>query len=142
MEIRKWRKSDIDALISIFIREYAKEPWNENWSIKRAKEFFKDHYSNSIGFVAVDDEILGFIILIKEINWSCDRMMVKDVVIDSQYHGEGIGKELMKYAEAYCTEQGIKEIWLLTSTDSAAYKFYKKVGYTHEKETAMFYKVI
>lgn len=55
---------------------------------------------------------------------------VEDVVIQKPFQGQGIGKKLLAFVEAWCAEQGIKRVQLLADqNNTSALEFYKKLNW-------------
>lgn len=55
---------------------------------------------------------------------------IEDVVIQTPFRGQGIGKKLLAFVEAWCAEQGINRIQLLADqTNIPALEFYQKLNW-------------
>lgn len=91
-----------------------------------------------------NNEILGFVsfnitnknedLIVKNI----PTLYISDLVVLSQYRGNGIGAELLKSAEEFAKERGIKYIKLIVfSENSAAIKLYEKAGFGDYEATLL-----
>lgn len=88
------------------------------------KDLLKEHNDIHIGCLTIDDEIIGILALSPLDN---KAITMKQVAIDNNYQNQGIGKQLIKYAENYVKNNGYNKIQL--SARKSAISFYKKMGY-------------
>jgi len=75
----------------------------------------------------LDDRLVGGLIL-APVNDEEIRLM--QVAVDNKYQGEGVGSELVKYAEARAIEAGYTKI--IMHAMLSAVHFYEKLGYHQE----------
>lgn len=54
--------------------------------------------------------------------------LLRSLVVAATARGQGYGTRLVAQAEAYASEQGVKDIYLLTTTAEA---FFHRLGYAH-----------
>lgn len=130
MKIRKATKKDLKRMIELFRKEYAKPPYNENWTDKTAHA--KIH---GLIFVAEEEkQVVGFVIINTYI-W-CDELrgFIDEIVVDNKFQGRGIGKSLMKFSEDYFKKKGAKRYSLMSAKKSKAFKFYIKLGLKEQKD--------
>ncbi|MEE4241792.1 MAG: arsenic resistance N-acetyltransferase ArsN2 [Desulfopila sp.] len=60
--------------------------------------------------------------------------LLRSLAVSPDSRREGTGRALSEFAEKYCMQNGVKEIYLLTET---AENYFEKLGYSiQEKETA------
>lgn len=91
---------------------------------------FRDKESNylHIGCVeALDDRLVGGLVLIP-VNDEEVRMM--QVAVDTRYQGEGIGRDLVKYAEKRAKASGFSKI--IMHAMLSVVNFYERIGYSQE----------
>ena len=63
-----------------------------------------------------------------------NRALLRSLAVDERHRNKGIGKELLKYLENFCRENGVTEVFLLTET---AKPYFETFGYvTHTREDA------
>ncbi|ATW25098.1 GNAT family N-acetyltransferase [Candidatus Formimonas warabiya] len=90
-----------------------------------------DNYASLIaaGNVYVTEwngQIVGILVLLD----FEDYVLLDNVAVIPSYQGKGIGKSLIKYAENYAVERGVKEIRLYTNVKMVEnISIYKKLGY-------------
>ena len=126
-KVMPFQRNDFDAVKKLLIEGFSskfKNDINENFFLL-----------NNYGFVLKEDEkLLGFASLhvINKINRvSC---LIEDVVIDSNYRGEGLGKLLINHLIKFSKTLDSDKI-ILNSKESNT-KFYEKLGFK-KNETQM-----
>ena len=72
----------------------------------------------------LDDKLVGGLLLIPLDN---EKIRMMQVAVDTIYQGEGIGKELIKYAEKRAKEAGYSQIVMHAMLSVVG--FYEKMGY-------------
>lgn len=77
----------------------------------------------------LDDKLIGGLLL-APVNDNEIRMM--QVAVDTKYQGEGVGKDLVKYAEKRAKEAGYNKI--IMHAMLSVVNFYEKMGYRQEGE--------
>ena len=75
----------------------------------------------------LDDKLVGGLVL-APVNDEEVRMM--QVAVDTRYQGEGIGRELVKYAEKRAKDSGFSKI--IMHAMLSVVNFYEKIGYVQE----------
>lgn len=75
----------------------------------------------------LDDKLVGGLILAPLDN---ERIRLMQVAVDTVYRGEGVGRELVKYAEKRAKEAGYSQIIMHAMLSVVG--FYEKLGY-HSK---------
>jgi len=140
-KIVKATKKNVPRIVRIFREEYGKSPWNEKWSenaaIKRINNYFKDH---KIFVLKINNNIEGFVVLTSYIWHTGLRGFLHEIVVSNEFQGKGYGRKLMDFTEDYFKKIRAKEINLMTSDKSKAYKIYKKLKYHQEKNFVSMYK--
>lgn len=75
----------------------------------------------------LDDKLVGGLILAPMDN---ERIRLMQVAVDTVYRGEGVGRELVKYAEKRAKEAGYSQIIMHAMLSVVG--FYEKLGYHSE----------
>ncbi|MDO4161650.1 MAG: GNAT family N-acetyltransferase [Pseudomonadota bacterium] len=78
----------------------------------------------------LDDKLVGGLILAPVDN---EIIRLMQVAVDTVYQGEGVGRELVKYAENRAREAGYSQIVMHAMLSVVA--FYEKIGYRAEGDT-------
>ena len=85
-------------------------------------------FANYIGCVeSLDDKLIGGLMLVPVDN-EVIRMM--QVAVDSKYQGEGVGRQLVEYAEKRAKEAGYSR--LVMHAMLSVVSFYDKLGFVQE----------
>lgn len=96
-------------------------------------KFLDSHRDKEVNYLHIgcvenlDDKLVGGLMLIPLDNQTI-RMM--QVAVDTKYQGEGIGRELVKYAEKRAKDAGYKTIIMHAMLNVIG--FYEKLGYKQE----------
>ena len=77
----------------------------------------------------LDDKLVGGLILAPIDN---ETIRLMQVAVETRYQGEGIGRELVKYAEKRAKEAGFGKI--IMNAMLSVVTFYEKMGYIQEGE--------
>jgi ribosomal protein S18 acetylase RimI-like enzyme len=125
IRIREAKKKDLNKVIEIFVKEYAKKPYNEPWTNETANKKMQEFLKYNKFFVLdFDGKIIGFTIF-HFYNWYGGiRGFIDEVVVSSEFQGKGYGKKLMNFAERYIKSKKATEISLLASPKAKAFKIY------------------
>jgi GNAT superfamily N-acetyltransferase len=84
-------------------------------------------------FIEKDGEPIGFANLQTIISiWAHGKsMIIDDLYIEEKYHGQGFGRESLRYIEAFAGNKGFRRIEFKSEkTNPGARAFYEKCGYT------------
>lgn len=130
--IRDFKSDDFDGCTNLFIQVFSQAPWNDVWSLERAKLYLRDivMLPNFYGVVAQNEsEIIGMCWGHIKRWWVRDEFFVDEMCVISERQGQGIGQQIMQYAKQKLGELGVSELTLLTARDSAAERFYQKQGF-------------
>jgi len=76
---------------------------------------------------SLDDKLVGGLVLVP-MNDDTVRMM--QVAVDNKYQGEGIGREMVRYAEKRAKSSGFSKIVMHAML--SVVNFYEKIGYHQE----------
>jgi GNAT superfamily N-acetyltransferase len=93
--------------------------------------------------VAVENDIaVAFLHARVSVSFARDTgVEVAAIVVEESRRGKGIGKLLMKHAEAWAREQGYPAIFLRSNEiREEAHKFYEGLGYANTKKSVGFLK--
>ncbi len=96
-------------------------------------KFLDMHRNKETGYLhigcieSLDDKLVGGLILAPLDN---ENIRLMQVAVDTRYQGEGIGRDLVKYAEKRAKDAGFKRIVMHAML--SVVNFYEKIGYTQE----------
>lgn len=98
-------------------------------------KFLDMHRDKEAGYLHIgcienlDDALVGGLLLAPVNN---EEIRLMQVAVDNKYQGEGIGRELVKYAEKRAKEAGYNRIVMHAMLSVVS--FYEKLGYHQEGE--------
>ena len=139
--IRMATSSDIPALL----------PLLSQLGYPTTQEKFEKHFGDftnidgyGIGVACHDNHVIGFIAWSKVsfIVFDRPRIHIEGLVVDQNYRGKAIGKQLMCFAEEAAENLGAKYVALTSSKRRAidgTNEFYKNLGYHNEGDVAILY---
>jgi ribosomal protein S18 acetylase RimI-like enzyme len=130
--IRQMTNDDIVPYCTLFQTVFAKEPWNEVWTIPQIQKIITRQMKNNgfTGMAAVtNDATLGYVTGYKI--WSIPSIFYLDqLFVKPDFQGLKIGKKLLAEAERFLKKNGLSHIFLFTKPHSYAQNFYIKNTYT------------
>ena len=97
-------------------------------------KYFEDLIKNEYVIIAIEDEnIIGY--LAGTINEKCSYELlqygeINNMLVDNNYRGSGIGKQLINCFKEYCKSKNINNLKVVASAKNLnAIEFYKKQGF-------------
>lgn len=114
-------------------------------SLEAAKEQVAFILSSPLHQLFVYEEaevVLGYIQLSEYMStYEKQSINVVGLAVNSAFHGQGIGKKLVEYAEVWTKDQGITGLRLNSGVERAeAHAFYRHLEFTEVKEQKQFKK--
>lgn len=94
-------------------------------------------------FVALDEQrVIGWIHVFYTVRLeSAPFCEIGGMVVDEQYRGRGVGKQLIAGAELWCADKGINKLRVRSNTKRGdAHRFYLNAGFNESKEQKVFEK--
>ena len=144
MELKVLSLEDRKIITDLFTDVFTNEPWNDDWSDQAQLEAYitdltGQSYSLTLGYFE-GDRILGLSMGYIKHWYSGTEYIINEFCVDRHSQGKGIGTAFMKAIEAYLSENGIRQIFLLTDKDVPAYTFYQRNGFTEQIGNVAFAK--
>ena len=124
----------------ILVDAYNAEPWNDNWTRKKALEKLTCFYDSPkfLGWTAWHgDKLLGCCIGNIEPYYSGDYFYLKEMFVYHADQKRGIGTRLMTTLKQHLQTIDIKTIILFTGKDFFPFDFYIKTGFVVMEEMRM-----
>lgn len=148
--IRKATDEDVDKVIDLAVEMvlHSISPFRDVTG-EKVQEFRREDlivlrdistYNNIAIFLAEDENksFIGHVIVVGgdvESSTGEKQGWIFDLSVKKEYWNKGIGQELMKYAEEFIKNLGLKYIGLgVTSSNSRAVRFYENLGYEEERK--------
>lgn len=131
MVIRDISDSDIDNVIALWQAAGVSRPWN-NPHVDIAFARRDDHSTILVGLI---DERLVASAMIGE---DGHRGWAYYVATDPEFHGQGLGRQIMDAAEAWLAARGVWKVQLLVRAENdQALSFYDRLGYKDTRTTCL-----
>ncbi|KIL74952.1 GNAT family N-acetyltransferase [Pseudobacillus badius] len=140
MKVRLFTENDLSACTETFVEVFNDEPWNDHWSIEKAKQYLSGFIATPgfKGMIALKGQtVIGFLFGVHRIWWNGDEFFIHEMCVRSEKQNKGIGTMLLKFLENELENRNVTHISLLTDRGIPAELFYLKNGF-REIERLMF----
>jgi GNAT superfamily N-acetyltransferase len=134
VEIQEARDGDLPAILSLYA-----QPDVDNGkilSIERAQRIFariRSYPEYRVYVAKTEDKIIGtFALLLMDnlAHMGAPSGIVEDLVVDPDWQGKGIGKQMMEFARNRCKEMGCYKLALSSNLKrKVAHRFYESLGF-------------
>lgn len=132
--------------IDIFYNVYHDFPYNFSWLKKEDIEKYFIDLENTpkfIGFVYIENErTLGVCFGIYNDYFLNSKYYIKEIFVEKNYQGCGIGTKMMKEIETNLKEKNINVIELLTPKKLDAYSYYISNGFSDKNDMVYMLKLL
>ncbi|MGL6174034.1 MAG: GNAT family N-acetyltransferase [Cellulosilyticaceae bacterium] len=136
-------KEALGEITELFIKEFNKAPWNDKWTYDRAYNRLKDLYEHPrfIGIVCIfNKKVVGVVMGYLEYWYEGYHYNLKEIFIDTEIQGQGIGSQLLNSLEDKLLDQDVTRIELFTLEDQKTIGFYTKNQFTRIEELVLMEK--
>lgn len=120
----------LEQCAAIYLAAYNNEPWNDNWTYATALALLTCYYNTPefMGWVALQDgKVMGCAIGNIEPYYSGNIFILKEVFVNIEAQGLGVGSDLLSAMKEHLKSLNIKMIML--STRIPIIDFYSKAGF-------------
>lgn len=141
LELKKAKKQDLLKLAEIYMAEFSKPPYNEGWTLEKARNkmnsFLKDE---DIYTVFVDNEIAGFIVI--DPNFMCPGEVAfgDEMAVREDLQNKGIGTFMLKEIFKIYKQKGFKRFIGILDVESRVNNLYKRLGIFPSKKDVLIEK--
>src|SRR3989339_344670 len=141
VKLVKSKKSELKVISKIYVKEFSKVPYEENWTLPKALKKMKFYYEfYDLYSIKLDEELVGFAVV--NPNFMCPGEIAfgEEFAIDEKFQGKGIGTKILKEIIEIYRKKGYESFMLIASKKSNAFKLYKKIGIKESKEGVLMEK--
>lgn len=142
MRIEKFQSKDTPHVAPIMMSAYKEAPWNEEWSLDRAKKRIDAIMQNygSIGLVAYEgNEVVGAVLGFVDPYADEDFFYISELFVKAERKKQGIGRLLLAELEKVLKVKGISVMQLMSIEDNV--KFYEKNQMLQDSVRVMYKRI-
>ncbi len=136
--LNKSKKNELEEISKIYMTEFSKFPYNENWTAKKSLEKIKFFYKfYDIYTIKANNLLVGFIVI--NPNFMCPGEVAfgEEMAIMQNFQGKGIGTFVLKKIMEIYKKRGFKRFVGIADTKSKAFNLYKKLGINPSKKDVL-----
>ena len=130
---RRLGPESLESIEELFFSVFSAEPWNDDWSDREQLRLYMLDLlgqSNSLAYGLFEGETLLGASLGQIRHWyTGTEYHIDELFIRTGQQGQGLGAFFLKEIESRIRALGFRRIFLLTSRDVPAYRFYQRNGF-------------
>ena len=138
IDLKKTKTKEIEGLAKIYCEEMSKPPYNESWTVKKAKEkmnFFKKYFDFYTIFT--DSQIAGFVVVNPKALCPGEVAFGEEFVIKGNMQRKGIGTEVVSKLLQIYKERKFKSFMAIVEPSSGSFNIFKKLGIGPSKQFSL-----
>ena len=141
MDYEAIRTDDLASCAEIFVEVFNSAPWDEDWAVSSALPHLTE-IAGTPGFAGLkvisEGQMVGFVMGHVESYDTGGDFCLQEMCLRPTLQRQGIGTALLDQLKRHLIEAGARKLYLLTSRDGPAARFYEKNGfYTSDKMIMM-----
>jgi GNAT superfamily N-acetyltransferase len=134
-ELVKTKRREIRKVARIYMDEFSKYPYEENWTFPKALKKMRFYYRfYDLYSIKVGKDIVGFIVVNPNFMCPGEVAFVEEFGITEDSQGKGIGTKVMKKILAIYKKKGYSSVMAIASKKSKALDLYKRLGIKESRE--------
>ena len=125
----------------LYVSVFNQPPWDESWTEEQAMTRLRFYYDtpNFIGIsISTEDKLLGFVLGNYEPYQNESLFLLKEMCVQPQYQGKGIGTELINLLHKELKSRRILTVNLITQVNGEAESFYLKNCYYKTQKMGLY----
>lgn len=129
IELLKSKEADLPIIAEIYLTEFSKPPYNENWTTEKAMKkmnFFKEFYD--LYTIKLDNKIVGFICINPLFMCPGEVAFGEEVAIKEEYQNKGIGTTVFNKIFEIYKKRGFNRFVGISDVNSRSKNLYKRLG--------------
>ncbi len=143
---RKLEPDSLEMVKELFAGVFTAEPWNDDWSDQNQLHLYMVDLMGqpgSLTFGLFEGESLVGVSMGRIRHWyTGTEYYIDEFCIRTDRQGKGLGGLLLQRIEEAMGEMGLHHIFLQTSADAPAYRFYLQHGFSELKGHVSFAKEV
>ncbi|MBI3623725.1 GNAT family N-acetyltransferase [Candidatus Pacearchaeota archaeon] len=140
-ELRQAKEKDVGEIAKIYMEEFSKPPYKEQWTLKKAFEQIRLYSRNyDLYTITLGDKIIGFIAVNSKFMCPADVVFWKEIAIKEEYQNRGIGTFVISEIMNIYKEKGYKKIMGIVKKDFQATNLYRKLGIYQSNDNVLIEK--
>ncbi len=134
--------SDMAAIVGMMRRYYAEDgyPFVEAQAREAVSELLADERLGRVWVADAGDTVIGYLAVTLgfSLEYRGRDAFVDELFISEDHRGQGLGREALGIAEAYCRERGVRALHLEVERHrGAALELYRRVGFEQHDRRLM-----
>jgi len=128
-ELKLTKEKDIGEIAKIYMQEFSKPPYKEQWTLKKSIEQISLYFKNyDLYTILVGDKIVGFIALNSRFMCPGEVVFGEEIAIKEEYQNRGIGAYVFNEIFKIYKRKGYKRFIGIANKDSKVMTLYQKLG--------------
>ena len=111
--VKKLSSEDIEDCISLFINVFNSDPWNDRWTLTKARELFND-FLNTPGFIGfigrLNSETISVCIGHIKKWWNSSEYYIEEYFVSPELQHKGMGTLFLQKIEVILLQNEIRKI--------------------------------
>jgi aminoglycoside 6'-N-acetyltransferase I len=144
-KLKQCKPEDIPGCVKLFFDVFASEPFNFQITEENMQRYLTDisKVPNFRGYLYfMDEKLVGMCFGVCLNYFSSDTYDIKEIAIDKELQGAGVGSLFLGAIEADLEILDIAFITLATQRELPSFKFYTKNGYAVSEGTVYMNKIL
>jgi aminoglycoside 6'-N-acetyltransferase I len=134
--IETFGQGRLDECAHLLVSTFNAEPWNDEWTLDTAKQelIWTMEVPGFAGLISLDEGVTAFATGYREPDDRREVFYLKTFCVRPDAQGTGVGSRLLARLKEYLSQNGVNTIYLITHKGTPAEAFYKKNGYTVNRD--------
>lgn len=128
-ELKLTKENDIGEIAKIYMQEFSKPPYKEQWTLRKAIDQIALYYRNyDLYSIFVGNTIVGFIAVNSKFMCPGEVAFGEEIAIKDEYQNRGIGTFVFNEIFKIYKQKGYKRFLGIANKNSQANNLYRKLG--------------
>jgi len=128
-ELKLTKEKDVGEIAKIYMQEFSKPPYKEQWTLKKSIEQISLYFKNyDLYTIFVGNNVVGFITVNSRFMCPGDVVFGEEIAIKEEYQNRGIGTFVISEIMSLYKKKGYKRFMGIVNKDSKVMTLYQKLG--------------